>query len=52
MVPRNTRPKSEEMASISAHTNRKADVAEHPQALHHVGLLFNESPGTAGLPFI
>jgi hypothetical protein len=25
--------------------NKKADVAEHPEEFHHVGLLFNESPG-------
>jgi hypothetical protein len=24
---------------------KKADVAEHPEALHHVGLLGNEPPG-------
>jgi len=32
--------------------NKKADVAEHPKALDHVGLLVNEPPGTAELPFI
>jgi len=31
---------------------KKADVAEHPEAFDHVGLLANEPPGTAGLPFI
>jgi hypothetical protein len=25
--------------------NQKADVAEHPEEFHHVGLLSNESPG-------
>ena len=30
---------------------KKADVAEHPQALDHVGLLVNEPPGTAELLF-
>jgi len=30
---------------------KKADVAEHPEEFHHVGLLDNEPPGTAGLPF-
>jgi hypothetical protein len=30
--------------------NEKADV-EHPKAFDHVGLLFNEPPGMAGLPF-
>ena len=24
---------------------KKADVAEHPEEFHHVGLLSNESPG-------
>jgi len=28
---------------------KKADVAEHPKVLDHVGLLVNEPPGTAGL---
>jgi hypothetical protein len=32
--------------------NKKADVAEHPKAFRHVGLLFNKPPGTAGLLFI
>ena len=31
---------------------KKADVIEHPKAFHHAGLLVNEPPGTAGLPFI
>jgi hypothetical protein len=31
---------------------KKADVAEHPKALDHVGLLGNEPPGTAGLLLI
>jgi hypothetical protein len=29
--------------------NKKADVAEHPKAFDHVGLLTNKPPGTAGL---
>jgi hypothetical protein len=32
--------------------NKKADVVEHPQVFDHVGLLFDEPPGLAGLPFI
>jgi len=28
---------------------KKADVAEHPEVFHHVGLLVIEPPGTAGL---
>ena len=35
----------------SQRPTKKADVAEHPEVFHHVGLLFNEPPGTAGLPF-
>jgi hypothetical protein len=31
--------------------NKKADVAEHPQAFDHVGLLFNEPSGRSGLLF-
>jgi hypothetical protein len=31
---------------------KKADVAEHPEVFHHVGLLIDEPPGKAGLPFI
>jgi hypothetical protein len=31
---------------------QKTDVADHPKAFHHVGLLANEPPGRAGLPFI
>ena len=30
---------------------KKADVAETPQDFDHAGLLFNQPPGTAGLPF-
>jgi hypothetical protein len=30
---------------------KKADVMERPQAFDHVGLLFNEPPGTAELLF-
>jgi hypothetical protein len=32
--------------------NKKADVEEHLQVLHHVGLLANGPPGIPGLPFI
>ena len=31
---------------------KKTDVAKHPEAFNHVGLLFDEPPGTSGLPFI
>jgi hypothetical protein len=30
---------------------KKADVAEHSEVIRHVGLLVNEPPGIAGLPF-
>jgi len=30
---------------------KKADVGEHPEMFPHVGLLFSEPPGTAGLSF-
>lgn len=30
---------------------KKADEAETPQGFNHVGLLLNQPPGTAGLPF-
>jgi hypothetical protein len=33
-------------------TNKKTDVANHPGAIDHVGLLVNEPPGAAGLLFI
>ena len=32
--------------------NKKAGVAEHPEVFDQVGLLANEPPGPAGLPFI
>jgi len=31
---------------------KKADVVENPKVFDHVGILVNEPPGTAGLPFI
>jgi len=31
---------------------KKTDVVEHPEVFDHVGLLVNEPPGTAGLPFV
>jgi len=30
---------------------KKADVVEHPEVFDHVGLLVNQPPGTAELPF-
>jgi hypothetical protein len=32
--------------------NEKTDVAEHPKAFHHVGLLINKPPSTTGLLFV
>jgi hypothetical protein len=32
--------------------NKKANVVKHSKAFDHVGLLFNEPPGTAELLFI
>jgi hypothetical protein len=34
------------------HKRKKADVVEHTEVFDHVGLLVNEPPGVAGLPFI
>jgi hypothetical protein len=39
-------------AGLHHRTRKKTDVVEHPQVFDHVGLLVNEPPGTAGLPFI
>jgi hypothetical protein len=39
-------------ARTAATGKKKADVAEHPTAFDHVGLLINEPPGSAELPFI
>jgi len=36
---------------LSSPRTKKADVAEHPEAFDHVGLLFNEPLGTAELLF-
>jgi hypothetical protein len=40
------------LADGPASPKQKADVAEHPKAFDHVGLLTNEPPGTAELLFI
>jgi hypothetical protein len=34
-----------------AKSPKKADVGEHLEMFHHVGLLFDEPPGRAGLSF-
>jgi hypothetical protein len=33
-------------------TNKKADVTDHVEVINHVGLLINEPPDPAGMPFI
>jgi hypothetical protein len=35
----------------SRRATKKADAGKHPKVLNHVGLLFNEPPGKAGLLF-
>jgi hypothetical protein len=37
---------------VGSNPQKKAGVIEHLQAFDHAGLLFNEPPGQAGLPFI
>ena len=39
-------------APLAREKTKKADVVEHPEVFHHVGLLFNGFPGSAGSPFI
>jgi hypothetical protein len=41
-----------ESCASRAATKKKSDVAERPEEFDHVGLLVNEPPGMAGLPFI
>lgn len=43
---------SRAIGTIGERKTKKADVAEHPEVFHHVGLLFSESPGSAGLSSI
>ena len=38
-------------SSLRHQVKKKADVAEPPEGFNHVGLLVNQPPGTAGLPF-
>jgi hypothetical protein len=40
------------VATFSGHPKKKADVVEYLKVFHHVGLLVNEPPGMAGLPFV
>jgi hypothetical protein len=39
-------------AGLAQPRTKKADVVEYPKVFDHVGLLFNEPPGTAELPSI
>jgi hypothetical protein len=39
------------VAAAHDRRNQKADVVKDPKGLDHVGLLFNEPPGRAGLLF-
>jgi hypothetical protein len=39
-------------AENRASIEKKADMAENPKVFGHVGLLFNEPPGTARLFFV
>jgi hypothetical protein len=36
------------MGRFPVSETKKADVAEHPKAFNHVGLLVNKPPGAAG----
>jgi hypothetical protein len=36
----------------SSPRTKKADAVDHLNTFHHVGLLVNEPPGSAELPFI
>lgn len=40
------------LAFVEDTERKKADVVEHLGVFDHVGLLFNEPPGSAGVPFI
>jgi hypothetical protein len=40
------------VSSPIADANKKTGVVEHPEVFDHAGLLVNEPPGKAGLPFI
>jgi hypothetical protein len=40
------------IANVLHNQEQKTDVAEHPKAFDHVGLLVNEPPSRAGLLFI
>jgi hypothetical protein len=39
-------------AGLAQPRTKKTGVVAHPKVFDHVGLLVNEPPGTAGLPFI
>ena len=39
------------LVAVAGDHEKKAGVAEHPEAFDHAGILVNGPPGTAGLPF-
>ena len=41
--------RASDSARLAPQKTKKTDVAEHPKVFDHVGLLFNEGPGKAGL---
>jgi hypothetical protein len=40
------------MKIVCPSKSKETDVVQHPKAFDHVGLLFNEPPGKAGLFFV
>ena len=59
MVPRHSRggiPATQLLVTLvkttESESEKKADVAEHPEVFRHVGLLVNGLPGAAELPFV
>jgi len=51
-MPTRTAKETATRRLVLKQNHKKADVAEHPKVFNHIGLLFNEPPGTAGLFFI
>jgi hypothetical protein len=51
-MPTRTAKETASRRLVLKRNHKKADVAEHPKEFDHIGLLFNEPPGTAGLFFI
>jgi hypothetical protein len=38
--------------ALRATENKKAEVADRPEAFDHIGILVDRPPGTAELPFV